>query len=154
MALQKEQRVLNDVVFIFRNHHFLKQFLQRVIQVRQIVFIIRIYVPIKIEQPSSFCVRVMTNQYGFYRFVDLYPATYTLRVTVPQEVKPTRRRQDLPMIASVLQESDEVIAYSIPLTVVSDRSNYNADLGFECLMDGVLPAGAGEGRTQVWTPKY
>ncbi len=109
---------------------------------------------IELLRDGQVIAETVSDQYGFYRFVDLYPATYTLRVTVPQEVKPTRRRQDLPMIASVLQESDEVIAYSIPLTVVSDRSNYNADLGFECLMDGVLPAGAGEGRTQVWTPKY
>lgn len=69
MALQNKKRVLDDVVFIFRSHHLLKQFLQRLIQFRQIVLIIWIYVPIKIEQQSSFCIHVTTNQYGLYRFI-------------------------------------------------------------------------------------
>ncbi len=95
-----------------------------------------------------------TNQYGFYRFVDLYPATYTLKVYAPEEVKPTRRRTDLPIIASVLEETEEGIAFSVPLTVESNRCLYDADLGFVCRKDGVLPAGTGEGETQDWTPKY
>ena len=95
-----------------------------------------------------------TNQYGFYRFVDLYPATYTLRVTAPAEVKPTRHRTDLPMIASVLEETEEQVAVSVPLTVESNRNQYDADLGFVCRQEGVLPAGAGMGEIQDWTPKY
>ncbi len=95
-----------------------------------------------------------TDQYGFYRFVDLYPATYTLRVYAPDEVKPTQLRTDLPMIASVLEESEEGIVFSVPLTVESNRNQYNADLGFVCRRDGVMPAGAGQGETQDWTPKY
>jgi hypothetical protein len=95
-----------------------------------------------------------TDQYGFYRFVDLYPATYTLRVYAPDEVKPTQLRTDLPMIASVLEESGEGIVFSVPLTVESNRNQYNADLGFVCRRDGVMPAGAGQGETQDWTPKY
>ena len=95
-----------------------------------------------------------TDQYGFYRFVDLYPATYTLRVYAPDEVKPTQLRTDLPMIASVLEESEEGIVSSVPLTVESNRNQYNADLGFVCRRDGVMPAGVGQGETQDWTPKY
>ena len=95
-----------------------------------------------------------TDQYGFYRFVDLYPATYTLRVYAPDEVKPTQLRTDLPMIASVLEESEEGIVFSVPLTVESNRNQYNADLGFVCRRDGVMPAGVGQGETQDWTPKY
>ena len=95
-----------------------------------------------------------TDQYGFYRFVDLYPATYTLRVYAPDEVKPTQLRTDLPMIASVLEESEEGIVFSVPLTVESNRNQYNADLGFICRRDGVMPAGVGQGETQDWTPKY
>ena len=95
-----------------------------------------------------------TDQYGFYRFVDLYPATYTLRVYAPDEVKPTQLRTDLPMIASVLEESEEGVVFSVPLTVESNRNQYNADLGFVCRRDGVMPAGVGQGETQDWTPKY
>ncbi len=95
-----------------------------------------------------------TDQYGFYRFVDLYPATYTLRVYMPAEVKPTRRRAELPMITSVLEETEDAVALSIPLTVESNREQYDADLGFVCRQEGVLPAGAGIGENQNWTPKY
>ena len=95
-----------------------------------------------------------TDQYGFYRFVDLYPAVYTLRAYAPEEVRPTHRRTDLPLIASVLEETEDTTALSVPLTVESNRSEYNADLGFVCRQEGVLPAGAGEGETQDWTPKY
>ena len=96
----------------------------------------------------------VTDQYGFYRFVDLYPAVYTLRVYAPSEVKPTARRTDLPLISSVLEESEETVVTSVPVTVESNRSQYNADLGFVCREEGVLPAGAGEGAAQIWTPKY
>ena len=95
-----------------------------------------------------------TDEYGFYRFVDLYPATYTLRAYAPAEVKPTKRRTDLPIIASVLEEGEDSTAVSVPLTVESDRTRYNADLGFVCRTEGVLPAGAGGGTQQDWTPKY
>ena len=86
--------------------------------------------------------------------MDLYPATYTLRVYAPAEVKPTRHRTDLPMIASVLEETEDQVALSVPLTVESNRNQYDADLGFVCRQEGVLPAGAGAGEIQDWTPKY
>ena len=95
-----------------------------------------------------------TNQYGFYRFVDLYPAEYVLKVTMPAEVKPTQRRTDLPMLASVLEEADGDEVFSVPVSVESNKIQYNADLGFVCRVEGVLPEGAGEGEKQVWTPKY
>ena len=95
-----------------------------------------------------------TDQYGYYRFVDLYPAVYTLRAYAPEEVRPTRKRTDLPLIASVLEETEDTTALSVPLTVESNRSEYNADLGFVCRQEGLLPAGAGEGAIQDWTPKY
>lgn len=92
-----------------------------------------------------------TDQYGYYRFTEVYPATYTLRVTVPAEVKPTRQRTDFPGIVSVLTESDEATVESAPVSVSSDRSNYNADLGFVLRNKDAYPAGYGEGATQDWT---
>ncbi len=92
-----------------------------------------------------------TDQYGFYRFNDLYPAEYSLEVTAPSEVKPTKRRNDIPMIASVLDETTEEGTYrSVPFTVESDKANYNVDIGFVCRKDGVYPAGTGEGKKQIW----
>lgn len=95
-----------------------------------------------------------TDQYGFYRFVDLYPAEYVLKAYAPAEVKPTKHRTDIPLITSVTEEGEESTAFSVPVTVESNRSQYNADLGFVCRQEGVLPAGCGEGETQDWIPKY
>ena len=111
-------------------------------------------VRIELLRDGEVIAETSTDQYGFYRFVDLYPATYVLKVYAPAEVKPTIRRTDLPIIASVLKEADDVEVVSVPITVESDRNQYNADLGFVCRVDGVLPAGAGKGETQDWTPKY
>ena len=112
------------------------------------------YVKIELMRDGVTIAETVTDQYGFYRFVDLYPATYIMKVYSPAEVKPTRRRTDLKIISSVLEETDEDIAYSIPITVESNREEYDADLGFVCRKNGVLPAGAGEGAVQDWTPKY
>ena len=94
----------------------------------------------------------MTDQYGFWRFEDLYPAVYTLRVTAPDEVKATQRRTDIRLIASVLEEEGDGGVYgSVEIQVESDKANYNADIGFVCKKEGVVPAGTGEGKKQVWT---
>ncbi|MBR0267292.1 MAG: hypothetical protein IJQ71_07605 [Clostridia bacterium] len=111
-------------------------------------------VRIELLRDGNVVAETITDQYGFYRFVDLYPATYTLKVYAPAEVKPTRRRTDLPVIASVLEESEETVVYSVPLTVESNRAMYYADLGFVCRKNGVLPAGVGQGATQNWIPNY
>ena len=112
------------------------------------------YVKIELLRDGAVIAETTTDQYGFYRFVDLYPATYTLKVYAPAEVKPTRRRTDLKLISSVLEESEDDIVFSVPVTVESNREEYDADLGFVCRKNGVLPAGAGEGAIQDWMPKY
>lgn len=93
----------------------------------------------------------VSDQYGFYRFSDLYPAEYSLEVSAPDEVKPTKRRDDIPMIVSILEETEGSTCESIPFRVESDKANYNVDLGFVCRQQGVLPAGTGEGKAQDWS---
>ncbi len=92
-----------------------------------------------------------TDQYGFYRFNDLYPAVYTLRVEAPAEVKPTRRVKDNRLIVSCLEETDVEMCNSAEFQVESDKANYNVDIGFVCRRDGVMPAGTGDGKRQNWT---
>ena len=108
-------------------------------------------VKIELLRDGEFIAETETDQYGFYRFNDLYPAIYTLNVTPPGEVKPTKQRTDIPMIASVLEETDAAVCESIEIVVESDKANYNADLGFVCRREGVLPDGVGKGKTQDWT---
>lgn len=89
----------------------------------------------------------ITDQYGFYRFTDVYPATYTLRAVAPAQVKPTTQRTDIRLLASVLGED----GVSVPVQVVSGQANRNADLGFVLVESGVYPEGYGMGAAQVWT---
>lgn len=88
----------------------------------------------------------ITDQYGFYCFKDLYPARYTMRVAMPDSMKPTTMRSDYPGIVSVLQENGE----TIPVEVESQSSNYNADMGFVLTHPNVFPLGYGEGAKQIW----
>ncbi|MBR2660964.1 MAG: hypothetical protein IKE15_06125 [Clostridia bacterium] len=107
-------------------------------------------VKIVLQRDGETVAETVTDQYGFYRFNDLYPAVYTLQVTPPEEVKPTVHRTDIPLIASVLEDADEAVCVSAEFTVESDKGNYNADIGFVCRRNGIMPAGVGEGKTQIW----
>ncbi len=108
-------------------------------------------VRIELMRNGNVIAETVTDQYGFYRFTDLYPAAYTLRVYAPAEVKPTVHRTDPRMIASVLEETEDEVAVSVPVTVESNREMYDADLGFVCRKPGVLPADAGIGRKILWS---
>lgn len=104
-------------------------------------------VKIELMRGEEVVAETVSDQYGFYRFQDVYPATYTLRVTAPAEVKPTQQSTDIPLIASVLGED----GISTPVQVASDKANRNADLGFVLVKEGAYPAGYGQGATQDWT---
>ena len=108
-------------------------------------------VRIELLRDGDFIAETETDQYGFWRFEDLYPAVYTLRVTAPDEVVATKQRTDIRIIASVLEEDGSGEYESIEIQVESDKANYNADIGFVCKKDGVVPVGTGEGKKQVWT---
>lgn len=92
----------------------------------------------------------VTDQYGFWRMNDVYPATYTLRVTAPAEVKPTVRNTRFQAIDSILLESDDAVCLSDLVTVTSSKTNYNADLGFMLRKQNVYPKGYGKFQTQNW----
>jgi len=103
-------------------------------------------VTIEVLRGDKVVATVTTDQYGYYVIENLYPAEYILRVTWPAEVKPTMLRPEIHQISSVLQEN----GLSIPVTVESNKANYAADLGFVLVEKDKLPAGYGEGATQVW----
>lgn len=105
------------------------------------------HVTIQLVRGDTVVAETTSDQYGFYRFTDVYPATYTLRVTAPAEVTPTVQRTDIPLLASVL--GDDYI--SAPVQVVSGQANRNADLGFVLIEPDHYPADYGQGETQKWT---
>lgn len=90
-----------------------------------------------------------TNQYGYYRFEELYPAIYTIKAQYPKEVKPTQICTDFASIGSVLGEDGE----SVPVQVASATETLTADLGFVLTEDGVLPENYNVGAQQNWTQK-
>ena len=90
----------------------------------------------------------VTDQYGFFTFEELYPAAYVLSADVPG-CAPTGRREDLPIISSVLEADGS----SVPVQVISNAHNYDADLGFVLLTPGAYPEGYGQGETQNWQEK-
>lgn len=106
-------------------------------------------VTIEVLRGEKVVATAVTDQYGYYTIKDLYPTEYVLRVTWPAEVKPTILREDIGQISSVLKED----GLTIPVTVESNKANYAADLGFVLVEEGKLPAGYGEGATQIWKKK-
>lgn len=108
-------------------------------------------VKIELVRDDKVVAETVSDQYGYYLIKDVYPAIYTLKVTPPEEVKPTARNTQFPMIASVLEETEETTAYAHDVAVVSDRNSYDVDMGFVLRKDGAYPAGYGQGATQDWT---
>ena len=95
-----------------------------------------------------------TDQYGLYFFREVYPAVYTLRVTAPDEVKPTQKRTDIYLIVSSLNETGDVTATTDEFAVASDSTNFNIDLGYVMRNNGVYPPGYGEQETMDWSRAY
>ncbi len=81
-----------------------------------------------------------TDGYGRYQFTDLFPGAYTMKVTMPAEVKPTVQRTDFPLLASILPEADGVTVEAENVIVPSGARNLNYDLGFVLVKDGKYPA--------------
>ncbi len=92
----------------------------------------------------------VSNEYGYYWFTEVYPATYDLEVHMPAEIIPTVRKNDIPLLCSVLEEGNAETAMAYGVVVRSNESNYNADLGFVIRPGKGMPAGLWEGRTQNW----
>ena len=68
---------------------------------------------------------------------------YVFVVSLNDGVFPSQRTMD--------EDGEDGIYGSAEIQVESDKANYNADIGFVCRRDGVVPPGTGEGKKQVWT---
>ena len=112
------------------------------------------HVKVELMRNGSAVAETETDQYGLYFFREVYPAVYTLRVTLPAEVGPTRHRTDIPLISSSLLEDGEGEAFTDSFQVVSDSVNFNIDLGLALREEGVYPAGYGEQEIMDWSKTY
>ncbi len=100
-------------------------------------------VKVNLWRNGALVTSTVTDQYGFYRFEHLYPATYTVTAEV-EGLAPTNRVETLPNITSCVDT---------PVQVLSGTFNYDADLGYLPKSNGTLPAGYGQGAAQNWQVK-
>ncbi|MDO4483224.1 MAG: SdrD B-like domain-containing protein [Clostridia bacterium] len=94
----------------------------------------------------------VTDAYGRWAIDNVYPAVYTLKVTAPDEVVPTRQNTAFSNVISVLKEGGEGPFISREVTVASNQCNYDADCGFVLKKNGAYPEGYGVYPKQDWTP--
>ena len=108
-------------------------------------------VRIALYQYGELAAEAVTDNQGHYLITNLYPGAYTVRVTLPSEVKTTLRREDYPLTASVLPESDEDTVEVQGIIVPSAGRNLNCDLGFVLRQAGVYPAGLDQLYSTDWS---
>lgn len=92
----------------------------------------------------------VTDAYGYYLFTSVYPTETEIRVSMYNEIKPTKMREEYPLISSVLLETEGCEAVSILLQVESGKNNFNGDLGFVLRTPGTYPAAITAPPTQNW----
>jgi len=107
---------------------------------------------IKLYQYGQFSAETTTDEYGRYSFDSLFPGSYTLEVTMPEEIKPTRHQTQFPLVASILDQTEGNIAKAEGVIVPSGGRNLNADLGFVLKQEGRLPASMQALPEKDWTP--
>lgn len=94
---------------------------------------------INLYQYGQLTNQAVTDQYGRYLFDKIYPGSYTIKVEMPNEIKPTIRQTDFKLVASVLEPTNENTATAEGVIVPSGGRNLNADLGFVLRQDNVYP---------------
>ncbi len=106
---------------------------------------------IALYQYGNLAAETDTDVFGRYLVTDLYPGTYTVVVTVPEELNTTVHREDFPLAASVLPQSEERSVEADGITVPSDGRNLSCDFGFVLRKAGRYPASMQETPETDWS---
>jgi len=106
---------------------------------------------IALYQYGELAAETVTDAFGHYLITDLYPGAYTVRVTMPEELTATLHREDYPLAASVLTQTDGNTAEGEGIIVPSGSRSLNCDLGFVPRQEGVLPASLQESPATDWS---
>ena len=91
-----------------------------------------------------------SDEYGYWKFSDLYPGEYMIKVYMPSEVKTTVANDEFRNINSILPQDIENVAEAKVL-VPSNGMDLACDLGFVCIEEGVLPETVKELPTIDWS---
>lgn len=81
----------------------------------------------------------VTDGFGRYQFANVFPGNYTMKVTMPKELRATVQRSDFPLLASILPESTDTIIEFDGVMIPSGGRNLNCDLGFALVEADVYP---------------
>ncbi|NLX83138.1 MAG: hypothetical protein GXZ04_04905 [Clostridiales bacterium] len=106
---------------------------------------------VKLYQYGQLSAQTTTDAYGRYHFDQLFPGSYTLEVEMPNEIKPTIRQTQFPLVASILDQAEGSIALAQNVVVPSGGRNLNADLGFVLKREGTYPPALLNLPTKDWT---
>ena len=106
---------------------------------------------IKLYQYGQLSAQTQTDGYGRYLFDQLYPGVYTLEVEMPPEIIPTKRQSEFPLVASVLEPTQDKAARAEGIVVPSGGRNLNADLGFVLRQEGRYPQSLADIPVKDWT---
>lgn len=106
---------------------------------------------IQLYQYGELAAETVTDAFGHYLITDLYPGAYTVRVTVPEELKTTMRREDYPLVSSVLPGSDASTVEAEGILVPSNGRNLNCDFGFVLRKEGKYPASLEQTPVTDWS---
>ncbi len=88
---------------------------------------------------------------GYYRFIDVYPGTYTLKVELSEGFTITEPNTQYPFLSSILNESDDTFGYYNNLNVMSGERYYNADIGLALKSGYSLPNNINNPDSQDWS---
>lgn len=92
-----------------------------------------------------------TDSYGHYFFDNLYPGEYTMRVTMPAELKTTVCQTEFPLVGSILLEGKQGTATVEGVIVPSGGRRLSCDLGFVLVKAGQYPASMENLPTTDWS---
>lgn len=106
---------------------------------------------IRIYQYDQLAQETTTDAYGRYLFRDVYPGAYRMEVTMPAELRATRRQTEFRLVASVLPEKAGPVINVDGIMVPSGGRNLNADLGFALVQKNRLPASMQNLPQKDWT---
>ncbi len=107
---------------------------------------------IELYQYGELVATTTTDAYGHYSLTDLYPGTYTMKVTMHSELKATKQVPDFPLVNSIMPESNDTVVSVDDVVVPSGGRNLNYDLGFVLRNSGKYPEAMKQTPVMDWTP--
>lgn len=131
---------LGDTAWLDENHNGLQDTGERVIE----------GVHIAVLRDGNVIAEATTNAFGYYAIRDLYPSVYDIKITFPEGLKPTQKRTDIPLVASVLPENAQSEVVITGVEIKSNIHNWQFDFGFTLLHDNIYPEAVKDIKKQVW----